>query len=168
MQVRRCLVGISLAAMFTVSGSFGIAADMVQVAFPPKYAPAPDMDQPNSGAPTVGGLRIVVDFAAILHVEGGMSVIAVGNPAIADANLVNRSTMIVTGHLAGTTNVLALDDAGHVLADVLVRVSAQKPGMVTVRRGTQVEVHSCITGLCEVGPNDALSPAAPLAAAAGS
>ena len=168
MHICRCLIGVVLASIFTVSGPLRIAADVVKVAFPPKESVAPEVEQSSSGATNIGDLRIIVDFAAILHIEGGMSVIAVGNPAIADASLVNRSTLIVTGHLAGTTNVVALDDAGRVLADVLVRVSAQKPGMVNVRRGTQVEVYSCINGLCESGPNEALSAAPPLVAGAGS
>ncbi|MGV8986626.1 MAG: pilus assembly protein N-terminal domain-containing protein [Cypionkella sp.] len=162
MLLHRCLTRIAFAAIFTVSGSFSAGSQVVQVAFPPRAPAAPEVDDP-----ALHGLRVIVDFAAILHVEGGMSVIAVGNPAIADANLVNHRTLIVTGHMAGTTNVIALDDAGRVLADVLVRVSAQKPGMVNVRRGMQVEVYSCITGLCEVTTNEALSKVAPPVVGAG-
>ena len=164
MQLHRYLTRIAVATILTVYAPFHAGSEVVKVAFPPKASAVPEIADPS-----VQGLRIIVDFAAILHVEGGMTVIAVGNPAIADANLVNHRTVLVTGHMAGTTNVIALDDKGRVLADVMVRVSAQKPGMVSVRRGTQVEVHNCISGLCEVAPAEA-SPTtvAPLTTGAGS
>ena len=163
MQILRHLTVISVAAILSVSGP--VRAEALKVAFPPPKPNAPAA--PAAEDPALRGLRLVVDFAAILHVEGAMSVVAVGNPAIADASLVNHRTVIVTGHLAGTTNVIALDDSGHVLADVQVYVSSQKPGMVRVQRGTQVEVRSCITGLCEVGANEPNQKAAAPALATG-
>lgn len=163
MNIRRDLSWIAMAAIFAVSGPFRVGSQTVEVAFPPLVVAAP-----VTVTPGVQELRIIVDFAAILYIEGGMSVVAVGNPAIANANLVNNRTVIVSGHLAGTTNVVALDEAGRILADVMVYVSAQKPGMVRERRGTQVRIHNCINGLCEVGPNEPLPLIAPLAGAAGS
>jgi Flp pilus assembly secretin CpaC len=150
-----------LAAVLAVSGPAGPGAQTVEVAFPPQATPL-------AVDPAAQELHIIVDFAAILHIEGGMSVVAVGNPAIANANLVNNRTVIVSGHLAGTTNVVILDDTGRILADVMVFVSAQKPGMIRERRGTQVRIHNCINGLCEVGPIEPLPLAAPLGDAAGS
>jgi Flp pilus assembly secretin CpaC len=164
MPLYQYLTRIAAAAMFTASGPLSAGSEVLRNDFPPKLAATP-----LTTDVTVKGLRVIVDFAAILYVDGGMTVIAIGNPAIADANLLNERTLLVTGHSAGTTNVIALDDAGRVLADVMVQVSAQKPGTVSVRRGTQVEVHSCISGLCEIAPTGA-QPAtvAPLTAAAGS
>jgi hypothetical protein len=169
MRIHRFLTGIALGGIFTVTASISAGSEVLKVAFPPPVSAAPQAEDPG-----LSGLRIIVDFAAILHVEGGMSVVAVGNPAIADASLVNHQTVLVTGHLSGTTNVIAMDDTGRILADVQVYVSAQKPGMVRVQRGTQVEVHNCISGLCEAGPNQAVStatpavmPAAPAAPAGG-
>lgn len=163
MNIRQVLTGIAIAAIFAVSGPFHVGAQTVEAAFPPLTVAAPAVANPGARE-----LRLIVDFAAILYIEGGMSVVAVGNPAIADASLVNNRTVIVSGHLAGTTNVVALDDAGRILADVMVYVSAQKPGMIRERRGTQVKIHNCINGLCEVGPNEPLLLAAPLDGAAGS
>ena len=171
MQNFQHLTGMALAAIVTLSGASGAGAEVLAVAFPP-HAPAtaasPAAQVPDAAVTEMRGLRLVVDFAAILHVEGGMSVVAVGNPAIADASLVNQRTVIVTGHLAGTTNVITLDEAGRVLADVRVHVTSQKLGMVRVQRGTQVEVRSCINGLCEIGPDMPVPEASPPVAAAGS
>lgn len=153
MLLHRCLTGIAVAAILAVPAA---NAEVLRVAFPPKQSADPVI---SAAAPRE--IRLVVDFAAILRVEGGMSVISVGNPAIANASLVNHSTVIVTGTMAGTTNLIALDDTGRVLADVLVRVGSRRPGMVTVRRGTDVEVHNCFSGLCEISAKVAGPAAAP-------
>ena len=165
MQTNQHLMGMALAVIASLSGSFHAGSEVLAVAFPPipKAALVPD-----GTVAEMQTIRVVVDFAAILHVEGGMSVVAVGNPAIADASLVNHRTVIVTGHLAGTTNVIALDEAGRVLADVRVHVTSKKLGMVRVQRGTQVEVRSCINGLCEIGPDAPVSAVPPEAVSAGS
>jgi hypothetical protein len=163
MQFHPCLRRTAIAAVFTLSGSFGVSSQAIEVAFPPVAVVVPKTVEPGSQE-----LRIIVDFAAILYIEGGMSVVAVGNPAIADANLVNQRTVIVSGLVPGTTNVVALDVAGRILAEVLVYVSSQKPGMVRERRGTQVKIRNCIAGLCDVGPSEPALPVMPLGVAAGS
>ena len=162
------LMGMAVAAIVTLSGSFGAGSEVLAVAHPQNAQASPAAQYPEVKDTDIKGLRVVVDFAAILNVEGGMSVVAVGNPAIANASIVNHRTMIVTGHLSGTTNVIAMDEAGHVLANVRVHVTSQKFGMVRVQRGTQVEVHSCINGLCEIGPDVPVPAAVPQAVAADS
>ncbi len=164
MQLHRYLIGIAVTGILTLSGPLRAGSEVVRVVFPPQVVATPEMTD------TVAqGLRVTVDFGVILHVEGGISVIAVGNPAIADANLVNHQTLLVTGQMAGTTNIIALDDTGRVLVDVKVHVSAWKPGMVSERRGTQIEVHDCISGLCEAASTKAApTTVAPLTTGAGS
>ena len=94
-------------------------------------------------------VSLAVDFASVLRIDAAMSAIAVGKSEIVDASLANDQTIILTGRMVGTTNLIALDDSGAVIANVLVHVSAQKPGMVTVRRGVQLQSYNCGTGLCE-------------------
>jgi Flp pilus assembly secretin CpaC len=96
-------------------------------------------------------LSLMVDFAGILHIDGEMTAIAVGNPEIADASLADKKTVILTGRTAGLTNIIALDASGAILADVTVRVTSQKPNVVTVRRGTTIETISCAAANC-AGP----------------
>ena len=164
MQNFQHLTGMALAAIVTLSGASGAGAEVLAVAFPP-HAPAtaasPAAQVPDAAVTEMRGLRLVVDFAAILHVEGGMSVVAVGNPAIADASLVNQRTVIVTGHLAGTTNVIALDEAGRVLADVRVHVTssgdATSSGVVTSGVATAGSVGGA-DGSGAVGPGVGAGP----------
>lgn len=168
MQSHRVMTRIAIAAILAMSGPFRVDAQAVEVAFPPTVSAVPVPVVPEMVDPGLRDLRIIVDFAAILYIEGGMSAVAVGNPAIANANLINHRTVIVSGHLAGTTNVVVLDETGRILADVTVYVTARKPGTVRERRGTEVEILNCTNGLCDGEPNEALSDTAPLVVGAGS
>lgn len=152
MLVRKSIECIAFSLFWVGLASFGTSsavADPMQMTLP---LDAPEMHDPDAQDARV--LFLVVDFAGILQIEGGMSAIAVGNPNIVDTNMANHRTVILTGLMAGTTNLIALDDAGTVLADVMVHVGSQKPGTVTVRRGTQLQAYSCTSGPCEGTGND--------------
>jgi len=155
MLFHRVFAGVLLASLIAVPPVF--AADAVQIAFPRNQPQPPDVGT----SPVSRVYFLTVDFAGILRIEGGMNTIAVGNPDIVDAKLANHRVVILTGRMAGTTNLIALDDTGRILADVVVHVSSQKPGMVTVRRGTQMRAYNCTIGLCEGVGNDT-SEAMPL------
>ena len=99
-----------------------------------------------AATPTV--LSVTVDFAMVLRIDASINAIAVGNAAIADATVIDPNTLILTGHTAGTTNLIAIDETGTVILDMMVRVGAQKPGTVIVRRGTQRETGACASGNC--------------------
>ena len=162
MHLHPPLMGTFLAALLAVSATFSASlstADTVPIAFSQSESPSPDI-----GLSRPRTVLLIVDFAGILHIEGGMSVIAVGNPDVVAASLADPRTVILTGLLSGTTNLIALDDTGRVLADVMVRVSSRKPGMVTVRRGTQLRTYTCSSGLCDSTGNDPFTEAVPLVA----
>ncbi|MBQ2262944.1 MAG: pilus assembly protein N-terminal domain-containing protein [Loktanella sp.] len=110
----------------------------------------------ESTQPGILLLAVMVDFASVLRIEGNISAIAVGNSGIADASLADPNTLILTGRTVGTTNLIALNEEGAVILDVMIRVGAQKPGMVTVRRGTEVQSKECNSANCGSTPNDAL------------
>lgn len=111
-------------------------------------------------------VELTVGFAEILRVEGTVSTIVLGEPAIADASPLDAGTILLTGRTAGTTNLIALDEAGQIIADLMLHVGSRQPGSVTVRRALDVQVYSCVTGLCDGSfPSDA-AEAAPVADAA--
>lgn len=145
----KCIVSFVLSTALMAFGPGSVAADLTQVSLP-----QPEPAIPAASEQDVRVLFLVVDFAGILQVEGEMTAIAVGNPKIVDTSMANHRTVILTGLMAGTTNLIALNDAGAVLADVTIHVGSQKPGTVTVRRGTQMQAYSCTTGLCEGAGND--------------
>lgn len=140
MQFHRSLAAIILAWCFPLSATQAsdlVPAESVQVALALEAVEIGDaevFDKPLSRT-----LNLVIDFASVLHIDGGMITIAIGNSEIINANLADHRTVILTGRASGSTNLIALDESGRVLADVTVRVSARKPGMVTVRRGTEIQ-----------------------------
>ena len=165
MQFHGLVTGIILSVFFPVSAVFaeGNSADLIlrQVNSPSAQAAVLPIDSASARE-----VRLVIDFVGILHVEGGMNTIAVGNSDIAIATLADERTVILTGRTPGTTNLIALDDAGRIIADVIVRVSAQKPGMVTVRRGMQMQAYDCGSGLCKGDGTEPLLAASPVTASA--
>lgn len=145
MQSHQPFRGITFCSLVALSGVFAAVA----LAAEPMRGGSPHnmLVSTESNAPRM--LSLMVDFASILHIDGEMSAIAVGNPEIADASLADQRTVILTGRTAGITNLIALNDAGDVLANVTVRVTSQKPSGVVVRRGTQLQTDSCNSPSCD-------------------
>jgi Flp pilus assembly secretin CpaC len=95
-----------------------------------------------SAAPAEESIIVVLDQARIAKVPEHTATIVVGNPLIADVSIQAGGTMVVTGKGYGVTNLVALDRAGRVLAEQLVRVKSP-PDSVVVYRGTARESYSC-------------------------
>ena len=147
MQFPRSFAGGFLLSAVIASGACADAVVVVSSAQSVLAANA--ISAPASRESPFRTVSLAVDFASVLQIDGEMSAIAVGKSEIVDASLANEQTIILTGRMVGTTNLIALDDKGGVIANVMVHVSAQKPGMVTVRRGVQLQSYNCGAGLCE-------------------
>jgi Flp pilus assembly secretin CpaC len=89
-----------------------------------------------------------------LRLPDRVSTIVIGNPSIADGSLQSGGFLVVTGKGYGTTNLMALDAKGAVLAEHVITVSAPKSGL-TVFRGADRETLNCAPS-CEraVVPGD--------------
>lgn len=85
---------------------------------------------------------VVLDQARVAKVPDHTTTIVVGNPLIADVSIQAGGTMVVTGKGYGVTNLIALDRAGKVLAEQLVRVRSPND-LVVVYRGAVKESYSC-------------------------
>ena len=84
-----------------------------------------------------------VEHSDVVRLPAPAATIIIGNPSIADAVIHDRSTLIVTGKLAGRTNIIALDRNGRVIfADDIVVASSSR-GMLTVNRGTARTTYAC-------------------------
>ncbi|SHG96102.1 Pilus formation protein N terminal region [Kaistia soli DSM 19436] len=88
-------------------------------------------------------LAIKMDRAKVMRISRPAATVVVGNPAIADATIQDRQTLIITGRSFGTTNLIVLDEAGEPIADELVTVSASDDQMVTVYSGADRRSFSC-------------------------
>ena len=88
---------------------------------------------------------MILDQAKIMRLPERAATIVIGNPLVADATLQPGGLLVVTGKTYGSTNLIALDPKGAVLAEYMLKVTAPKEGTVTVWRGTQRETWSCVT-----------------------
>jgi Flp pilus assembly secretin CpaC len=96
----------------------------------------------STSARPADSITVILDRARIAKVPDRTSTIVVGNPLIADVTIQSGGTMVVTGKGYGVTNLIALDRAGTVLAEQLVRVLSPDDSVV-VYRGTARESYSC-------------------------
>lgn len=67
------------------------------------------------------GLTVVADQSQIVTLDRAPSTVVVGNPTIADVTMQGKM-MFVHGRVFGSTNIIALDDAGQHLAEFAVNV----------------------------------------------
>ena len=89
----------------------------------------------SAGAAEV--INVIMDQAKIAPVPDRTATLVVGNPLIADVSVQAGGTMVVTGKGYGVTNVIALDRAGKVLSDKLVRVKGPLENVVVYRGMTR-------------------------------
>jgi hypothetical protein len=91
---------------------------------------------------------VTVDQAKVVRLPEKAQTVIVGNPGIADVSVQKNGVVVVTGKSFGVTNLIALDAAGGLLAESLVRVRAASDSILTVQRGLDRESYSC-TPVCQ-------------------
>ncbi len=112
----------------------GIAALLVAVAATPARA-----------ADTI---TVAIDEATITKLPERVSTLVIGNPLIADVSVQAGGLLVVTGKGYGSTNMIALDRSGAVLAERNIEVVGARDKIVFVYRGVNRETYSC-TPDCE-------------------
>lgn len=93
-------------------------------------------------------VSVVVDQARVIKLPERVSTIVVGNPLIADVTLQPGGMVVVTGKGYGSTNMIAMDRTGAILADRSIQVEGPTDKLVTVFRGIDRESYSC-TPVCQ-------------------
>jgi Flp pilus assembly secretin CpaC len=88
-------------------------------------------------------IDIELDRAQIVRLPERVATLIIGNPSVADGTLQTGGLLVVTGKGYGTTNVIALDAKGDILAEHIVTVRAPRDGTLTVWRGAGRETWSC-------------------------
>jgi hypothetical protein len=99
---------------------------------------------------TVAAETVVVnvDQSRLMRLPERTATLVIGNPLIADASLQRGGIMVLTGKGFGSTNLIALDRKGVVLAEHSIRVEGKHEHAVVVYRGSERETYSC-TPACE-------------------
>jgi Flp pilus assembly secretin CpaC len=87
-------------------------------------------------------VTVVLDEAKLVKLPDRLATLVIGNPLIADAALQAGGNIVLTGKGYGSTNLMALDRTGKVLAEKTILVRA--PGnTVVVYRGVERQTYSC-------------------------
>lgn len=117
---------------------------------------------PSAAADKVPMLTVGLDRVVNIRLWGAASTVVVGNPAIADVNLVNGRSLLITGHAVGQTSIMVLDSSGRETFHQTILVGAADAGHVSVQRGAQATDYSC-SPRCErlVATGGAAAAAAP-------
>lgn len=88
-------------------------------------------------------VTVLVDNAKVIRLPEKTSTVIVGNPIIAEVTPQKNGVLVLTGKSFGSTNLIALDNAGSMIAETMIRVEASRDSTITVQRGLDRESLSC-------------------------
>ena len=88
-------------------------------------------------------IDVTIDFAKVVKLDRPAATIVIGNSGIADADVEDETTLVVTGKAAGTTNLIVLDGKGKEIENAVLRVSSNVQHLTTVFFGSQRQTFSC-------------------------
>jgi Flp pilus assembly secretin CpaC len=101
------------------------------------------------------GIALSMDEVRTVSFAVPVATVYVGNPSIADINMIDARHAFVIGKGFGSTNIVALDGDGKQVFDTQIAVlaSASNSGSTLVlNRGTQRATYSCTASHCEAMP----------------
>lgn len=110
-------------------------------------------------------VTVPLDQTRKISFAGSAANVVVGNPQIADVNIIDARNLMVVGKRFGVTNLVVLDAGGRTLFDSQIVVSAGEGAMVSISRGVQTVDYAC-TPNCQAVAGEAaaaLTPSAPTA-----
>ncbi len=88
-------------------------------------------------------VTVQVDQTTLVDLESPAVTVVVGNTSIADITIIDNDSIFVLGKSFGTTNLIALDDAGREIANIRVTVNNQLGRTVVVMRGNAQASYAC-------------------------
>jgi hypothetical protein len=98
------------------------------------------------------GVAISMDEVRTITFPKPVATVYVGNPAIADINMIDSRHAFVLGKGFGNTNIVALDHEGDQVSNTHVSVMAREDSIVTLQRGAGRLTYSCTASHCEATP----------------
>lgn len=101
-----------------------IAALMLSLAAPTAFAADP-----------TGEISVLMNMARVLRIPTPAATVIIGNPGIADVTIQDPLTLVLTGKSYGRTNLIALDQDGNPIADMIIAVVQGQPDLLTVYWG---------------------------------
>ncbi|MEJ0027980.1 MAG: pilus assembly protein N-terminal domain-containing protein [Rhizomicrobium sp.] len=98
------------------------------------------------------GVSVPMDEVRTVTFGKPVTTVYVGNPSIADVNVIDSRHAFVLGKSFGTTNVIALDSQGREISNTSVTVSGARGATVTLTRGAAQTTLACSSSRCETAP----------------
>ncbi len=98
------------------------------------------------------GLVVPIDEARTVSFPRPVKTVFVGNPMIADVNMIDSRHAFVLGKAYGNTNVIGLDNSGREVTNQIVSVMANHGVLVTVFHGVGQQTMACAGPSCEESP----------------
>jgi Flp pilus assembly secretin CpaC len=96
-------------------------------------------------------LRVIVDKAEVVKVDGSASVVLVANPQIADVVVERNHLVFVVGRRPGETRLYVYSASGKALLEREIVVVPQGDRTVTITRDVQPTSYSCDPRCTAVG-----------------
>src|SRR5579872_3408529 len=98
-------------------------------------------------------LSVTLDEVQTITFGKPVSTVYVGNPSIADINMIDSRHAFVLGKGYGSTNIIALNKQGAQISDTRVNVlGLQRQSTVVLNRGAARVTYSCTADHCDVTP----------------
>lgn len=94
------------------------------------------------------GLSIPMDEARVIAFNKPVQTVFVGNPYVADVNMIDSRHAFILGKAFGATNVIALDSNGKPVASQHVMVLGSS-ALITLNRGGDQSTYACAHARCE-------------------
>jgi hypothetical protein len=94
------------------------------------------------------GISIPMDEARVIAFSRPVQTVFVGNPTVADVNMIDSRHAFIMGKAFGVTNLIALDSNGNPVASRHVTVLGGST-LVTLNRGPDQFTYACATARCE-------------------
>ena len=98
------------------------------------------------------GVSIAMDEVRTITFPKPVTTVYVGNPAIADINMIDSRHAFLLGKGYGNTNMLALDKDGKQISNTHISVMAREDATVTLQKGADRVTYSCSARQCEATP----------------
>ncbi len=98
------------------------------------------------------GVSIAMDEVRTITFPKPVATIYVGNPAIADINMIDSRHAFILGKGYGNTNLLALDNDGKQVSNTPISVMARQDASVILQNGANRVTYSCTARQCEATP----------------
>jgi Flp pilus assembly secretin CpaC len=98
------------------------------------------------------GVSVPMDEVRTVTFAKPVATVFIGNSVVADVSMIDSHHAAVVGKAFGTTNVIALDSAGHQVSNTYVSVSETRGATVTLLKGSAQMTMSCGGPRCEIAP----------------